>query len=665
MRQIFALLFCTFLINAVFAQRPFPAGLPTCLEDDFRELEKLYDAANGDSWTNKTNWFSNNLATWHGIILTSNGCDVQNITLLNNNLTGTLYDLVLPKLRTLSLSSNNLTGSIPNFNLPELTDLYLSSNQLSGAVPNFNFPKVRNLYLDYNQLSGSLPALNLPELTNFWLFNNQISGNLPNLNTPKLLSMAFSNNQFSGTIPTFNTPLIYYIQLDGNSLSGSIPNFSYPNLTYLQLEKNQLTGTIPNFNLPNLQRLYLYQNQLTGAIPNFDLPKLAHLLLSKNQLSGTIPNFNLPKLNTLWLQENQLTGSIPNLNLPLMEFMYFGDNQLTGSIPNFSMPVLKHLYFQNNEFSGAVPNFSTPQLNNIQAFNNKFVFGDIVNNTFLTATGSSPFAAYAPQKKIPLSILNGFLSVSTGEPNTVQQFEWYKDGILIATTQNNQYQPTTLGTYKCKVTHNTLTISNNVSKNLVLESEDFVYATLPVNLLAFKAKNIEPAKHQVGRSALLTWHTADEKNTSHFDVEQSTDGINFDKIGEVKAKGITAHYEFLDNNFSNKKTYYRLKINDLDGQFTHSKIETVVGKNSNLTLKIYPNPVTEATNLEIVSATNSDINIQLFDIFGKKIWENSVENTPNTEGVIKPISFTLFPKGTYFLRVSNGSETTIQKIVKQ
>ncbi|MEY4937845.1 MAG: hypothetical protein RIS64_4204, partial [Bacteroidota bacterium] len=35
--------------SALYAQapRPFPAGLPTCLEDDFRQLEALYDATNG------------------------------------------------------------------------------------------------------------------------------------------------------------------------------------------------------------------------------------------------------------------------------------------------------------------------------------------------------------------------------------------------------------------------------------------------------------------------------------------------------------------------------------------------------------------------------------------------------------------------------------------
>ncbi|NJN35267.1 MAG: hypothetical protein HC817_14485 [Saprospiraceae bacterium] len=219
---------------------------------------------------------------------------------------------------------------------------------------------------------------------------------------------------------------------------------------------------------------------------------------------------------------------------------------MTGSVPNFSMPVLKHLYINDNQLSGVIPNFSTPQLGNIQVHNNNFVFGDMANNTFLTSTSNSPFVNYTPQKKIPLSILNGILSVSTGEPNTVQQFEWYKDGTLVATNQNNQYQPTGSGVYKCKVSHNTLTVTNNLFRNLVLESEDFVLSVLPVDLLSFKAINTEGG-------ILLTWQTAGEKNAQNFDLERSVDGFNFKKIAEIPAKGQAAFYEFLDENHSNKQ----------------------------------------------------------------------------------------------------------------
>ncbi len=53
---------------------------------------------------------------------------------------------------------------------------------------------------------------------------------------------------------------------------------------------------------------------------------------------------------------------------------------------------------------------------------------------------------------------------------------------------------------------------------------------LPLTLLDFTVtKN--------GNIAQLKWQTANEVNTSHFDIERSTDGVNFTAIGKVDAAG--------------------------------------------------------------------------------------------------------------------------------
>jgi uncharacterized protein (DUF1501 family) len=53
---------------------------------------------------------------------------------------------------------------------------------------------------------------------------------------------------------------------------------------------------------------------------------------------------------------------------------------------------------------------------------------------------------------------------------------------------------------------------------------------LPVELLYFTAKTI-------GSQSVLEWKTASEFNNSHFDIERSTDAIQFKKIGEVPGNG--------------------------------------------------------------------------------------------------------------------------------
>ena len=595
MKKQILLLLLSFTLSFAFAQRSFPIGLPICLEDDFRELEKLYDASNGNGWTNKTNWFtSSNMATWTGITLTASGCDVSTISLDNNNLAGTLPNLNLPNLTLLYLYENKLTGGIPNFSMPNLKTLYLMTNQLTGSIPNFNMPNLEYLYLNHNLLTSSIPNFNLPKLKTLGLYNNQ--------------------------------------------LSGSIPNFNLPNLTGLYLYNNQLTGSIPNFSLPNLDKLYLYRNQLTGSIPNFNLPNMTGLDLGINQLTGLIPNFNLPNIQYLSLSTNQLSGSVPNFNLPNLRELYLSGNQLTGNIPDFSLPNLLMLSLRDNLLSGNVPNFSNTKLNSapptytrILLFGNKLTFGDIEGKSWLNTTD----VRYEPQAKIPIAFNGTNLSVNTGSANNVQQFTWYKDDAIVTTNQNNTFTPTVSGKYYCKVSHNTITTTSDTLRNLILQSEDYIHTALPVELLNFTATPLSKTTH-------LNWQTASERNASHFDVEHSSNGKTFDKIDKVKANVNSAtlkDYNFIDDNPNNGINYYRLRQIDFDGAATLSNIVSVTF-NIHQKLQVFPNPAKD--KLSIISETESDYVI--FNTMGQEIRSGTLSNNRTD------VDIATLPSGMYLVK---------------
>lgn len=66
-------------------------------------------------------------------------------------------------------------------------------------------------------------------------------------------------------------------------------------------------------------------------------------------------------------------------------------------------------------------------------------------------------------------------------------------------------------------------------------------ATLPLTLISFTAQNTGPGKIR------LNWASEDEKNTSRFIVEKSTDGNLFEQVGEVAAAGSGSNnYSFTD-----------------------------------------------------------------------------------------------------------------------
>lgn len=131
------------------------------------------------------------------------------------------------------------------------------------------------------------------------------------------------------------------------------------------------------------------------------------------------------------------------------------------------------------------------------------------------------------------------------------------------------------------------TLCNNVVDLIVL----------PVSLTSFQGKITEGGN-------ILSWQTAYEANVSHFDVESATNNSNFVKIGEIKAKGNAANYEFMDKHPLSNFAYYRLKSHDLDGKADFSKV-IALQSNGKSKVKIYPTSVSEI--LVIEGATNFDV----------------------------------------------------------
>lgn len=111
-------------------------------------------------------------------------------------------------------------------------------------------------------------------------------------------------------------------------------------------------------------------------------------------------------------------------------------------------------------------------------------------------------------------------------------------------------------------------IPNVASRSLFLND----CAVLPVELVGFDAK---PERYVVRTN----WSTASESENSHFIVERSRDGVEFDKIGTVEGAGTTQqvqHYEYVDLDPVIGVSYYRLVQVDMDGTQSFSDMVPVV-----------------------------------------------------------------------------------------
>jgi len=142
-------------------------------------------------------------------------------------------------------------------------------------------------------------------------------------------------------------------------------------------------------------------------------------------------------------------------------------------------------------------------------------------------------------------------------------------------------------------------------------------AQLPAGLMSFTGD-------EVNCEIKLEWRTATEQNTDYFEVQKSTDGVNYEPLTRVSAVGNSTspiRYRHTDIN-PNDENYYRLKTVDQDGQFEFSNVMEV---NSlcyeDGMVDIFPNPVRNAESLNIRFHANENIavGIEIMDGLGRII----------------------------------------------
>ena len=188
--------------------------------------------------------------------------------------------------------------------------------------------------------------------------------------------------------------------------------------------------------------------------------------------------------------------------------------------------------------------------------------------------------------------------------------------------------------------------------------------TLPVELVSFSAM-------LYNEKVDIKWTTASEKNVSHFSIEKSTDGKNYNEAGLVFAYGNTSetiNYSFTDKNISTSKAgviYYRLRSVDKDGKSELSQVRSIrIGKKNEQTMSIvtYPNPVSSELRITIpANWQGKKVSYELFNHNGQVTIKNIVGASSQTEAM----NVNSFAPGFYIVKVTCNGEIAQQKIFKR
>jgi Bacterial Ig domain/Secretion system C-terminal sorting domain len=190
----------------------------------------------------------------------------------------------------------------------------------------------------------------------------------------------------------------------------------------------------------------------------------------------------------------------------------------------------------------------------------------------------------------------------------------------------------------------------------------FANSPLPIKLLNFDAKYNKP-------NVTLNWSTAMEKNFSHFVIEFSTDGNNFNQVATIFGAGESdskKDYTYSDKNVADKGglIYYRLKSVDIDGKSSYSLVRVIrLGEEKQgIVLTTYPNPVTNELRITIpTNWQNKRVTYEMFNSNGQLSKKTESANSSQTEN----LNVSSLAPGFYVVKVTCDGQSVQQKIVKQ
>jgi hypothetical protein len=333
--------------------------------------------------------------------------------------------------------------------------------------------------------------------------------------------------------------------------------------------------------------------------------------------------------------------------------------------------------------------YISPNLNNINFIHNTFLNGtpielDIAtsntwaNNIFKNTTGNI-FSGSTSGKSFFGNIYNGTLgvSISSGMTNIDPQLITNTPGLISSNSPainaanasypaildivnidddpnllldiNGKTRPDAINLKDVgSVEYNGAGTSTNHPLTLAEVGPSYLSSTiLPVKLLSFTATKIK-------EQTLLLWSTANEQNSSHFEIERSLDGLSFDILDKIMASGNSKtliNYSFMDKNTALGTNYYRLKQVDLDGKTSYSAIQFVSFKNVNISIQT----TLVKDMIDIKTNDERENTLNFFNTAGQKML------TLKGKGR-QLVNVSNFPSGIYFISTSDGDIVKFLKL---
>ena len=139
--------------------------------------------------------------------------------------------------------------------------------------------------------------------------------------------------------------------------------------------------------------------------------------------------------------------------------------------------------------------------------------------------------------------------------------------------------------------------------------------TLPLTLIYFRAAKTNNGKVE------LTWKTAQEMNVSHFTIERTEDGRNWEALASKPAKGLQGSietYSFIDAAPGKEDNYYRLYVTDHDSKSDYSPVRFISFR-ADAVMRLYPTPAKSNSNIYVEGISPENALVELYNNSGRLV----------------------------------------------
>jgi len=172
---------------------------------------------------------------------------------------------------------------------------------------------------------------------------------------------------------------------------------------------------------------------------------------------------------------------------------------------------------------------------------------------------------------------------------------------------------------------------------------------------------------ELGMGNLLNWKTSFEEDVQHYDVEKSTNGVDFTNIGTVEATNEDSEekaYRFFDTQLGTPKSYYRLKVVETDGTSSYSQTVLVNKQKPNQFAVVAYSSVmaNKQFDLTLDAVTEGQLEYALISYNGELITEEFRYVYPGLNEI--QVSLQDLPEGTYKVKLKLDTEEEFLVIQK-